>query len=477
MTSLSHLTPEEIERRILERQLVLFSTPTRGAIIGTPMWAAAVCWITSGAFPALGAANPLLSLGWLAAIIVVCLVALIVDRHYRRALATAVTFDPRPWAWRYTSALALLSCTWSALIWVFWQDGNPTNQLSLTVLVFCGITNGIISRMNKYETFLVGSGLAVLILWAKFLTDSSEVSSVFALLLPLWFIAMALNVKAASDQVRRNIATQIDNEALTVELAIARDDAEAQRRDAERANRMKSTFLANMSHELRTPMNAILGFSEIISEQALGPEAHERYRDYAADIMGSGRHLLSLINDLLDIAKIEAGKMKLETVWLDGDSLVAQAQRLLSERANEKGIALRFKPSGARIYADERAFNQIALNLLSNAVKFTNQGAVTAHLVNEPEGVLFAVEDTGCGIPAGQVERVFESFEQVDNSYTRANGGTGLGLTLVRALTELHGGSCRIVSEEGKGTRVEVRLPYPQDASAKDAKHARANAV
>jgi two-component system cell cycle sensor histidine kinase PleC len=469
MNATSQLMPDEFERRVLERQLVLLSTPTRGAIIGTPMWAAAVCWITSGAFPALGAANTLLSLGWLAAIIAVCLVALLVDRRYRSALADAATFDPKRWAWRYTSALALLSCTWAGLIWVFWQDGNPTNQLSLTVLVFCGITNGIISRMNKYETFLVGSGLAVLVLWLKFLTESSEVASIFALLLPLWFIAMALNVKAASAQVRKNIATQIDNEALTVDLAVARDEAEAERQNAERANRMKSAFLANMSHELRTPMNAILGFSEIISEQALGPDAHERYRDYAADIMGSGRHLLSLINDLLDIAKIEAGKMKLEAAWLDGRMLVAQAMKLLQERADEKGLGLLFEGDDVRVYADERAFNQIMLNLLSNAVKFTERGQVTARLSTEPGAVVLTVQDTGCGIPREQVERVFESFEQVDNRYTRANGGTGLGLTLVRALAELHGGSCRIASEEGKGTRVEVRLPHPCSESQANA--------
>ena len=331
--------------------------------------------------------------------------------------------------------------------------------------------------MNKFATFLVGSGLAILILWVRFLTNSSEVSSIFSLLLPLWFLAMAFNVKSASAQVRKNIATQIDNELLTQDLAKARDDAERQRQFAERANSMKTTFLANMSHELRTPMNAILGFSEIIAEQALGPDAQDRYRDYAADIQMSGKHLLSLINDLLDIAKIEAGKMKLDAAWLDGNVLLSQAMRLMEERAVNKGVRLQFKAGGARLYADERAFNQIALNLLSNAVKFTERGSITLRLTDEPDGALFAVEDTGCGIPRDQIQRVFESFEQVDNRYTRANGGTGLGLTLVRALAELHGGSCRISSDEGKGTRVEVRLPYPQTTSADNSAPRQANAA
>lgn len=457
------IAPEEFERRVLARQLELLSAPTRGAVIGTPVWGVAVVWITGGAFPALGEVPLASSLAWLATLIAVCLICLWVETGYHKARANAATFDPRAWAWRFTAALALLSSTWAALIWVFWVDGNPTNQLSMTIFVFCGITNGIISRMNKFETYLFGSGLAIFVLWLKFLTTSSDVASVCALLLPLWFVAMSLNVRVASRHVRKNIATLIENELLTEDLARARDEAETQRRVAERANQMKSSFLANMSHELRTPMNAILGFSEIIAQEAFGPDARERYRDYATDINGSGKHLLSLINDLLDIAKIEAGKLKLEADWHDGAALMHQTVRLVQGRAAAKGIDLSFddRLGSGRLFADERAFTQIALNLLSNAVKFTSSGKVTATLREDAGFALLVVEDTGCGIPKDEIARVFNPFEQIDNRYARANGGTGLGLTLVRALSELHGGFCRIESEVGDGTRVEVRLPYP----------------
>ena len=459
--AISPLANKEFEDRVIARQLVLLSAPTRGAIIGMPPWAAAVCWITSGAFPALGTAPLAPSLFWLAVIIAGCLGALLVDNAYRRALNDEATFDPRYWARRYTLVLAVLSSSWASLIWVFWIEGNEINQLSLTILVFCGITNGIISRMNKFETFLLGSGLAVFILWTKFLTAQSDAASIFSLLLPLWFMAMTLNVKTASAQVRKNIATQIENEQLTAGIAKARDEAERQRLNAEQANRAKSTFVANMSHELRTPLNAILGFSEIIASETLGPQAQDRYREYATDINTSGAHLLSLINDLLDIAKIEAGKLELDIEWLDAQAVVTQTLKLVEDRATQKGLSLRLAGDPAtRVRADERAFKQIMLNLLSNAVKFTDRGQVTVRLENEPGGVLIVVEDTGCGIPPDQIDRVFQSFEQVDNHYARSNGGTGLGLALVRALAELHNGHCKIKSEMGKGTLVEVHLPF-----------------
>ncbi|MBP6011906.1 MAG: HAMP domain-containing histidine kinase [Alphaproteobacteria bacterium] len=465
-SAVATLLNDAFERRVLARQLELMSAPTRGAVIGTPLWAAAVCWILSGPFPAIGVAPLLPSLAWLGAVVGVCGGCLLMQRAYQRAL-TRASFDPYVWVWRYTGALALLSSVWASLAWVFWIDGNPTNQLSLTILVFCGITNGIIARMNKFETYLVGTGLAIFVLWSKFLTAESGVPTMFAALLPLWFVAMTLNVRVASRHVRKNIATQIENEVLTEGIAKARDEAERQRQLAERASEMKSAFLANMSHELRTPLNAILGFSEVIAEESFGPQARERYQDYAKDIHSSGKHLLSLISDLLDVAKIEAGKLKLEGAWLDGPALIAQSLRLVEERAAGKGIGLRYvdKTEGAQLYADERAFLQIALNLLSNAVKFTSTGEVTATLRAERGAMVFAVEDTGCGIAQDAIARLFNPFEQVDNRYARANGGTGLGLTLVRALAELHGGSCMIESAVGKGTRVEVRLPNPADAA------------
>ena len=461
----SHLSTDDFERRVVARQLELLSAPTRGAVIGTPLWAAVVCLIAAGAFPAMGTIPLEASLPWFGAVISVSLAVAGVEAAYQRASKFA-NYDPRVWVWRYTLALALLSVVWASLVWIFWIEDNSTNQLSLTLLVFCGLTNGIVARMNKFETFLVGSGLAILVLWAKFLTESSDVSQIFGVLLPIWFIAMTFNVRTASSHVTRNIETQIENEILNEAIAKARDDAERARAAAEQASQMKSSFLANMSHELRTPLNAILGFSEIISTNALGDQP-ARYQGYAKDIHGSGRHLLSLINDILDVAKIEAGKMKLDGEWLDGAQVLDDTLKLVADRAAEKKLdLLRHCDADLRLFADERALKQILLNLLSNAIKFTNTGHVAASLKADGDWVVLTVSDSGCGISPEGIKRVFNAFEQADNRYAR--GGTGLGLTLVRALAGLHGGSCAIDSEEGKGTRAAVRLPLPKSARDQD---------
>jgi two-component system cell cycle sensor histidine kinase PleC len=251
---------------------------------------------------------------------------------------------------------------------------------------------------------------------------------------------------------------------LTDAIAKARDEAERGRLAAERANQTKNSFLANMSHELRTPLNAILGFSEVIACNALG-DAPERYRVYASDINGSGQHLLSLINDILDVAKIEAGKMEIAAEWLDGSQAIGETLKLVRDRAAAKNVALHgLCDADVRVFADARAFKQILLNLLSNAIKFTSAGQVSVTLQDSGTAAMLVVEDTGCGISQGEIGRVFNAFEQADNRYAHAHGGTGLGLTLVRALSELHGGSCAIESEAGKGTRVVVRLPFPDEA-------------
>jgi two-component system cell cycle sensor histidine kinase PleC len=463
-TAPQQLSPADFERRVLARQLELLSAPARSSVVATPVWAVVVCSLTSGVYPVLGAAPLSASLLWLAAVACACGIVLAADTSYRRAARDSQTLDPIAWWWVHTAAYSCLSVSWAALIWVFWIDGNIANQLMLAIFALCGVTNGVISRLHKFESFLIGSGVSVLVLWLKFVTDPSDIPRIFGLLVPLWFCAMAAHVRLASAQVRRNIEIQVENEVLHVALVKARDDAEAARLAAVQANQTKNSFLANMSHELRTPLNAILGFSEVIACNALG-DAPERYRGYASDINGSGQHLLSLINDILDVAKIEAGKMEIAAEWLDGGQALGETLKLVRDRAAAKNVALHGRcDADARVFADARAFKQILLNLLSNAIKFTSAGHVSVALSGDGAATLLVVEDTGCGISRGEIGRVFNAFEQADNRYAHAHGGTGLGLTLVRALSELHGGTCAIESEPGKGTRVVVRLPLPEDA-------------
>ena len=239
---------------------------------------------------------------------------------------------------------------------------------------------------------------------------------------------------------------------------------------AEAANQAKSEFLANMSHELRTPLNAINGFSEIMAGEMFGPLGDARYKGYAADILRSGQHLLSLINDILDMAKIEAGKLTLHYEAVSMKEIVDDAARLMRGRVEEAGLKLLVDaPELPTIEADHRGLKQVVLNLLSNAVKFTPEGGdiVVALSREDDDRVRVAVTDTGIGIAAEDLTRLARPFEQVEGQHSKTNQGTGLGLALTKSLIELHGGTLTLDSEPGRGTTVSFDLPIrrPQPAS------------
>ena len=247
-------------------------------------------------------------------------------------------------------------------------------------------------------------------------------------------------------------------------------DVEEARKSAETANRAKSEFLATMSHELRTPLNAILGFSQLLQEQALGPIGDKRYVDYAKDIHSSGSHLLAIINDILDLAKLEAGKIRIEHKVLSSRLLVERAVTLLQQQAQGKGIKLsaEFAPGMPdRIYGDELRLRQILINLASNSLKFTNQGSVTVRLhpkafpTGQPGWVL-EVEDTGIGIPEEKQATLFDRFTQVDTALSRRHGGVGLGLAICRELVDRMEGKISVRSTPGVGTTMRVHLPLEE---------------
>jgi PAS domain S-box-containing protein len=232
---------------------------------------------------------------------------------------------------------------------------------------------------------------------------------------------------------------------------------------AEQASRSKTKFLASMSHELRTPLNAIIGFSDMMALAIHGPMGAPAYEQYAADINGSAKHLLAIINDILDIAKIEAGRLNLIEEETPVASLCEVALKLMQERAHEGGVALSFEsaPALPNISVDQRALRQVLLNLLSNAVKFTRPGGqvtLRARLSTDDELILEVI-DTGIGMREEDLHRVLEPFVQVENELTRRFEGTGLGLSLSKQLVELHGGRIGIVSTPEIGTTVTVHLP------------------
>jgi two-component system cell cycle sensor histidine kinase PleC len=244
------------------------------------------------------------------------------------------------------------------------------------------------------------------------------------------------------------------------ELSVANANYQAEKERAEAANRAKSEFLANMSHELRTPLNAILGFSEILQNQMFGPLGSEKYHEYSCDIHDSGKHLLNVINDILDMSKIEAGHFKLNTESTDLAVLIEESLRFINIAAQQKNIRVEQSVTGdLGLVADRRAMKQVLLNLLSNAVKFTNRdGKIVVRARRVGGCISMIIADTGIGIPKAAMRKIGQPFEQVQSQYAKSQGGSGLGLAISRSLTQLHGGEMKIHSREGKGTIIAVRL-------------------
>ncbi len=252
------------------------------------------------------------------------------------------------------------------------------------------------------------------------------------------------------------VALQLERETAYASLRLAKEAAEA-------ASRAKSSFLATMSHELRTPLNAIIGFSEIMQREVLGPLANPQYRGYVDDIHESGTHLLQIINDILDLSKAEAGKLELDEDVFDPRDTIHSVRQLVRRRISDGGLSdmVELAADLPLLRADERKTKQVLLNLVINAVKFTPSGGhiEIAGRFDPETGVILTVKDTGIGIAPGDLARVLEPFEQVDSSFTRSRQGTGLGLPLVKAIMERHGGSLAISSEIDAGTRVSVIFP------------------
>ncbi len=249
--------------------------------------------------------------------------------------------------------------------------------------------------------------------------------------------------------------------ALAIQNARLFREIEDKSGQLEAANRHKSEFLANMSHELRTPLNAIIGFSEVLLERMFG-ELNEKQNEYVDDVLSSGRHLLSLINDILDLSKVEAGRMDLELAQFDLPLAVENTITLVREGASRHGISLHREVDKrlGDFVGDERKIKQILLNLLSNAVKFTPEGGrVEVKAVLADGSVEISVSDTGIGIAPEDQEKIFEEFRQVGTDYAQKREGTGLGLTLTKKFVEIHGGKIWVESEQGKGSTFKFTLP------------------
>lgn len=246
------------------------------------------------------------------------------------------------------------------------------------------------------------------------------------------------------------------------ELADLNKKFQFEKNRALEANQAKSDFLANMSHELRTPLNAIIGFSETMELGLFGPLGSDRYNEYVRDIRGSGDYLLGVINDILDMSKIEAGRFSLDTEELDLCPLIKETVRVIALQAEAKNIEVKTSISNSLSFkADRRAMKQIAINLLSNAVKFTGDGGrISVRARKTSSALVLTIEDTGCGIPRKALRNLGRPFEQVQNQFSKNHTGSGLGLAISKSLAELHGGALKVRSTEGVGTIISVRIPF-----------------
>jgi signal transduction histidine kinase len=324
----------------------------------------------------------------------------------------------------------------------------------IMVAVYSGTLLGMRFAYSTSVTLGLLASYQVIVLWVNPVSPTDYISNNY-------FLTMATGVGIFSSYIletyiRNNYVAQKIIEQKNQVMKSLLDEAEA-------ASHAKSEFLAVMSHELRTPLNAILGFSEMFKQQMMGPLGSPKYVEYAADIHDSGKHLLAIINDILDLAKAESGKLELTETVFDLDAEIEATLRMCRPKADENKIKLAHAPSrsGLHVVADQRLIRQVALNLVSNAVKFTPAGgnvAIEVTIAREA-GVSLVVKDTGVGIAAKDLDRVLRPFEQVESALSRSHGGTGLGLPYAKRVIEIHGGALRLTSHVGRGTTVLVNLP------------------
>jgi two-component system cell cycle sensor histidine kinase PleC len=383
----------------------------------------------------------------------------LVSHRFRSCLPDAS--EAPLWLRRATLAYLLFTCGWASMAVFLWVPGVDLDNLVIVLLLACTVAgNGALvgsSRPLAVVVFAVyGAALIAAPLRAGGLMYNGIAALAFLFVGYLAYMSHQIYRTARDMLLLRN-----DKSDLIVALAQAKTESDIARERAEAASRAKSQFLANMSHELRTPLNAILGFSELIAARAFADV--EKHYEYAGLIHGSGQHLLILINDVLDLAKIEAGGLELREAEIDPRRLIEDAVRMMQPRAQAGRLRLTtdIAPGLPFAFADERAIKQIVLNLLSNAVKFTQEGgSVTAFArIEIDDGLTFGVADTGIGIAPEDQVLVFQSFGQSRHDVTSMDKGTGLGLPIARGLAQAHSGTIMLESRIGQGTRVSVHLP------------------
>ncbi len=367
------------------------------------------------------------------------------------------------WGARLVGCSALYSAAFASFVILFWVDGVLLNNFYLLAVIAISLAPVTLLNAAYLPNFLGAAGVNSIFMLTSLLSHPNPVYSAMAVVYCMFFVAMTGHAIRINRAARTMIEMSIEKNALIEALSEAKKRSDEARAAAEDASHAKSQFLANMSHELRTPLNAIIGFSEVINRQVFGPLENEKYIQYTSDIHSSGHHLLALINDILDLSKIEAGQYSIFEERVELAQIADECHKLLDLRASVNNISLqrRFAGSLPDLRADKRAIRQIWLNLLTNAVKFAPQGS-SVHIVADFQAdgsFRIGVNDEGPGIAADELARVQETFGQGKEGIARPGSGTGLGLSIVKGLSEAHGGLFMLESEVGVGTQAYVVFP------------------
>jgi two-component system cell cycle sensor histidine kinase PleC len=362
----------------------------------------------------------------------------------------------------FTVVAAVVTIAWCAMIPALWVPDDTVNHLVLILVIASSMASSASINAPHLASGRICLGIYGFALAITPVLVGQYFNGFFEMMALVFWVSMTFQLHSNYEMTRNMLLLQDERSSLIDNLKHAMTESERARGRAEQASQAKSQFLANMSHELRTPLNAILGFSEMIHLEAAA-ETQARHREYARLVHESGHHLLALINDILDLAKIEAGGLQLSEKDVDLADVIDDTVRMMDAKARGEGVALvcNLSETMPLVRADERAIRQIVLNLLSNAIKFTPPGGeVEAFARLDPDGApTFGVRDTGTGIAEDDQPRVFETFGQGRHDVATLEKGTGLGLAIVKGLVAAHGGEVTLASRLGEGTCVSIRLP------------------
>jgi two-component system, cell cycle sensor histidine kinase PleC len=401
--------------------------------------------------------------------VVIWLLTVLIVRSFLMTICRRFANTPRElidiarWRRRLITAEIVYGCAWAGIAIVGRGSSDPSGHIFVFAALIVVLTLRLIFASTVLPIVYAGTLPITLALILRFAEQNSLQywsMAAMALGVHIYFVFLAKGLNAT---VTAMFAFRAEKDGLIAELEEAKAISDEARRRAEADNTAKSRFLANMSHELRTPLNAILGFSEVMMTEMMGPIENRLYKEYCGHIHSSGKHLLHVINEILDLSRIEAGRHQLQEGAVTLTAVAQECHRLLQLRADTKTLRIveEFEPGLPQVWADERALRQVVLNLMSNALKFTPQnGQITLRVASGPGNTqILSVKDTGPGIPKEEMPRVLQAFGQGSLAERSAEGGTGLGLSIVQSLIELHGGTFELRSELRRGTEAIMTLP------------------